>query len=137
VSYLIDTNVISEIGKGANCSPRVTRWYSAIQESELYLSVLVLGELRKGVESLRARHTARANRLDKWLTSVSSAFGDRVLPISREVADEWGRLAAIRPISVIDALLAATANCHGLTFVTRNESDLRGLGIELLNPFDC
>ncbi len=135
MSFLIDTNVISEIGKGAKCDPRVAHWYKSIKESELYLSVLVLGEIRKGVEALRLRDSARAGRLDEWLASVARGFGDRVLPIDREVAEEWGRISAIRPISVIDSLLAATANCHGLTLVTRNESDVRGIGVSILNPF--
>jgi predicted nucleic acid-binding protein len=74
--------------------------------------------------------------LEAWLGEVVSGFGDRLLPVDAAVADEWGRMSAIRPVPVIDALLAATAKANGLTLVTRNEADVAGLGIEVLNPFE-
>jgi toxin FitB len=133
--FLIDTNIISEWRKGERCNANVASWFASIDANDLYLSVLVLGEIRKGIEGLRSRDPLQARALDAWLARVDKAFGDRILPIDSEVADEWGRLSAIRPISIVDGLLAATAKIHQMTLVTRNESDLAGLGATVLNPF--
>ena len=135
MNYLIDTNIISEVRKGERCDPNVAAWYAAIDETELYLSVLVAGEIRRGIELARRRDPARARALQRWLGQVDAAFGDRILPIGRTEADEWGRMGAQRPIPVIDGLLAATAKVHGMTLVTRNDSQVAGLGALLLNPF--
>lgn len=136
MSYLIDTNIISEVRKGDRCNPNVSRWYSAISDDELYLSVLVLGETRQGVERARPRDANQATALEAWLRRVSDAFGPRVLPITRDVADEWGRMNAVRPFPAVDSLLAASAKIHGLTLVTRNVDDVSGTGVDVLNPFD-
>lgn len=135
MSYLIDTNVISEVRKGSRCDRRVAAWYASIKDSELYLSVLVLGEIRKGVERARPRDPAKAEALESWLGAVNTAFGSRILPVDRAVADEWGRMSALRPVPTIDGLLAATAKAHRLTLVTRNTADVAGLGARLLDPF--
>jgi predicted nucleic acid-binding protein len=133
--FLIDTNVISEWRKGTRCDANVASWFASIDADDLYLSMPALGEIGKGIEGLRSRDPLQARALDTWLARVDKAFGDRILPIDGEVADEWGRLNAIRPISVVDGLLAATAKIHQLTLVTRNESDVAGLGATVLNPF--
>jgi predicted nucleic acid-binding protein len=133
--YLLDTNVLSEVRKGARCDRNVAAWYSSVRGGDLYLSVLVTGEIRKGIELLRARDPAQAAALQNWLNTVDVGFADRILPVNRQVADEWGHLSAIRTIQVVDGLLAATAKVHGMTVATRNESDFAGLGAELLNPF--
>ncbi len=136
MSFLIDTNIVSEVRKGDRCDPNVAAWYASIEDGDLYLSVLVLGEIRKGVERARPRDPAKAEAIDAWLTEVAAAFADRVVPIDRAVADEWGRMSALRPIPVVDGLLAATAKVHRLTLVTRNDADVKGLGAKLLNPFN-
>jgi predicted nucleic acid-binding protein len=136
VNYLIDTNIISEVRKGARCDANVARWYESIADDSLYLSVLVLGEIRKGIEKARSHDGMQARALEKWLAAVSKAFGERVLAIDHAVADEWGRMGAPRPLPVIDALLAATAKVHGMTLVTRNIRNVAGLGARVLNPFD-
>lgn len=135
MSYLIDTNVISEIRKADRCDAAVAAWWRGVGEHELWLSALVLGEIRKGVELARRSDPARAVALEAWLEAVVSGFGDRILGIDITVAEEWGRMNAIRPVSVIDGLLAATAKVNGLVLVTRNEADVAGLGVALLNPF--
>lgn len=137
MSFLIDTNIISEVRKGASCNPGVARWWAEVAEGDLWLSSLILGEIRKGVELARRRDPDKASVLEAWLGDVVSGFGDRVLPVDAAVADEWGRMNAIRPVPVIDALLAATAKANGLTLVTRNEADVMGLGVEVLNPFEA
>ena len=135
MKYLVDTNVISEIRKGSRCNPGVSAWYATVVDEDLCISVLVLGEIRKGIELRRSRDPRQAQVLEEWLYSVTEAFGERALPIETAITDEWGRLNAVRPIPVIDGLLAATAMVHGLTLVTRNESDGVGLGAAVLNPF--
>jgi len=135
VSYLIDTNVISEVRKGERCDARVSAWYATIADDDIFLSSLVLGEIRKGVEIARPRDPAKATALERWLQDVQAAFAGRVLGIDDSVSDRWGRMSAIRPVAAIDGLLAATAFIHGLTLVTRNDGDVAGLGAAVLNPF--
>lgn len=135
MSFLIDTNVISEVRKGTRCDPNVAAWYSSIKDTDLYLSALILGEIRKGIELARPRDPAKAEALQGWLEAVVEAFADRVIPVDRFVSDAWGRMSATRPIPAIDGLLAATAKVHDLTLVTRNDADVAGLGVRVLNPF--
>ena len=135
MSFLIDTNVISEVRKGSRCDVNVAAWYASIDDADLHLSVLVLGEIRRGIELARPRDPAKAEALEAWLAEVEVAFGERVLPVDRAVTDAWGRMGAARPIPVIDGLLAATAKVHRMTLVTRNDADVVGLGAKLLNPF--
>ncbi|MCX7362887.1 MAG: type II toxin-antitoxin system VapC family toxin [Alphaproteobacteria bacterium] len=137
MSFLIDTNIISEVRKGARCNANVAAWYATIDDGELYLSVLVTGEIRKGIELVRSRDAGRAEALEKWLAMIEAAFGDRILPVDRAVTDEWGRMGALRTIPNVDGLLAATAKVHRMTFVTRNEADVVGLGAKTLNPFNA
>jgi len=135
LSYLIDTNIISEVGKGGRCDRRVAAWYALIADEDLFLSTLVLGEIRKGVERVRPKDPAKAAALESWLKEVEAAFDGRVLGIDNAVSDQWGRMSAVRSVPVIDGLLAATALVSGLTLVTRNDCDVAGLGATVLNPF--
>lgn len=135
MSFLIDTNIISEIRKGDRCDKGVSSWYASVEEHELFLSVLVVGEIRKGIELARPRDPDKAAALERWLEQVQMAFGTRVLGIDSAAAQHWGRMNALRPAPVIDALLAATAATQGLTLVTRNDRDVAGLGAKTLNPF--
>lgn len=135
MSYLIDTNIISEVRKGTRCDAHVAEWWRDVPEEDLWLSALVLGEIRKGVELARRRDPTKAAALEAWLNELISGFGDRILALDAVVAEEWGRISAIRTVPVIDALLAATAKAKGLTLVTRNTADVAGLGVEILNPF--
>ena len=136
MNYLIDTNIISEIRKGRRCDPNVARWYEKIEDASLYLSVLVIGEIRSGIEKIRPKDKAKAVALEQWLIAVDKAFGERILPVDRAVANEWGRLNANRPLPVIDGLLAATAKTHRMTLVTRNTADVADLHVSMLNPFE-
>lgn len=138
MSYLLDTNVISELRKGDRANPSVASWFVGVADEEIFLSVLTIGEIRRGVESVRRRDPDSAAALDSWLTRLSEAHRDRIVPIDHRIAEEWGRMNVPDPLSVVDGLLAATARILGLTLVTRNASDVKGTGIELLDPFsDC
>ena len=135
MNYLIDTNIISEVRKGSRCDANVAAWYDTIKDSQLYLSVLVLGEIRKGVERAKIRGMPQAFALERWLAAVVQGFAGRILSVDQAVADEWGRMSAKRPLSTIDTLLAATAKVHRMTLATRNTSHVADLGAEVINPF--
>ena len=135
MSWLIDTNIISEVRKGDRCDPNVSAWYASVADEDLFLSTLVLGEIRKGVERARPRDPEKAVALERWLGQVEAAFGDRVLGVNNAIADRWGRMSALRPLAVIDGLLAATAAVNGLTLATRNDRDVAGVGAAVFNPF--
>ena len=135
MSYLLDTNVLSELRRKTP-NPAVSAWFAIRPATSLYLSVLTLGELRKGIDGVK--DAARRLALSDWLqTDMSMFFMGRVLSIDEHVADRWGQLvaAAGRPLPAIDSLLAATALVHGLSMVTRNAKDFEGLGLEVINPW--
>lgn len=135
--FLIDTNVISELRKGARCDPAV----AAREQAELIpqggaVSVITLGEIRKGIELIAHRDPPQAASSESWLVGLSQKFADRILPITAAIADEWGRLNARRPLPAVDSLLGATASVHGLNLATRNVNDLRDVGLNVVNPFE-
>jgi toxin FitB len=135
VAYLLDTNVVSELRK-RNPRRSVLAWQQSQIRAEVYLSCLVIGEIRQGIERMRPRDPKQAEPLDRWLAGLISTYRDRVLPVTVDIAQEWGRLnATANPPPVIDGLLAATAKVHRLTLVTRNVSDLARTGVPVLNPF--
>jgi predicted nucleic acid-binding protein len=136
VKYLIDTNIISEVRKGARCDRDVAAWFESIADADIYLSVLVVGEIRKGIERARPNNPVQASALEQWLTELVRSFTERIMPIDQAVADEWGRMSAKRSLSTIDALLAATAKVNGMTLATRNISDVVNLGVRVLDPFE-
>ena len=106
-----------------------------MSSSDLFLSVLTIGEVRKGTELLSKRDVSAASSLNLWLVDIFQYYDERILPISTEIAEEWGRMNAIRPLPVIDGLIGATAKVFDFTFVTRNTDDLSGVGVRLMNPF--
>ncbi|MCE5312339.1 MAG: type II toxin-antitoxin system VapC family toxin [Nitrospiraceae bacterium] len=135
MSYLIDTNVVSEtVRKQPNKS--VIKWLETVPPEALFISVLTLGEIRKGIEGILDKK--RREKLRIWLEhDLSEWFDGRVLPVDIDVADRWGRLIAEagRPVPAIDSLLAATAIHHELRLVTRNASDFEFQGLEVINPW--
>lgn len=135
MSWLIDTNVLSELRKGRRGNPGVARW-AARREGEAWLSVLTIGEIRREVELKRRRDEVAARHLDLWLQGLCSGFASRILPIDERVAEVWAGLNVPDPRPVVDGLIAATAVVHGLTLVTRNTRYFEGTGVELLDPFD-
>jgi predicted nucleic acid-binding protein len=135
LSYLVDTNVVSELRKGRRCDPGVASWFAEVPSDEIYLSVLTLGEIRKGIENIRRRDPRTAEVLEAWLMELAAIHSDRILPVDEAIAEQWGRFNVPDPLSMLDSLLAATANVHGLTLVTRNLKDVERTGVECLNPF--
>jgi predicted nucleic acid-binding protein len=135
LSYLLDTNVISELRKGERADAQLRAWFSEVADEEIYLSVLTIGEIRRGIENVRRRDPKSAAALDSWLARLGEAHRDRILPIDRVITEEWGRMNVPDPLPVVDGLLAATAKVAGLTFATRNVADVESSGVELVDPF--
>jgi predicted nucleic acid-binding protein len=136
VSFLVDTNVLSELRKGRRANRGVRAWFGAVDDDDLFTSVLVIGELRRGVASIRRRDSAAAAALEQWLARLTELFSDRILAIDVAVADRWGALNVPDPLPTVDGLLAATALVHGLTLVTRNTRDVARTGVALIDPFE-
>ena len=135
--YLLDTNVISEISRGAQSDQNVRTWYDAIAPEQLCTSALVIGEIRAGVERLRRREAERARAFERHLVLLIDLYADRIIGIDRRTAEEWGRLNADRTRPAVDGLIAATALVRGLTVVTRNVRDFAIAGVRVLNPFEA
>jgi len=136
LSFVLDTNVVSEPRKRPRADAGVMRWFDSVETDDLYISVLVIGEIRQGIEGLRRRDPIQAGHLESWLAELRRGYADRILPIDLEAAEEWGRMNVPDPISTRDGLMAATAKVRNMTFVTRNTSDVARTGARLLNPFD-
>ena len=136
MSWLLDTNVLSELRKGGRADRGVQAWFGEVNEPELFTSVLVVGEIRRGIELVRRRDVPSALALEQWLRRLVETFGHRLLPIDARVAERWGTLNVPDPVPAVDGLLAATALVHDLTLVTRNVPDMQRTGVQLLDPFD-
>ena len=135
--YLLDTNVVSELRKGDRTNPGVAAWYQERDKRELYLSVITLAELRRGIALIGHRDPRQAESLDRWSRTLQRGFSraGHLLTLRPAEALAWGELMAIRPLPILDAFLAATAKTHNLTLVTRNEADFAGLPVTVMNPF--
>lgn len=134
IGYLLDTNVVSEMRTGRS-GPNVLVFFDSVDERSLYVSVLTLGELRKGVAMRRKKDPDAANTLANWVDITERNLGPRILGIDAATARLWGELSAQRTRSVIDTLIAATAITHNLTLVTRNTRDVQDTGVRVLNPW--
>ncbi len=134
MSFLLDTNVISETRK-RKPDPGVISWLRSTPAENLFVSVLVVGEIRQGIDQLARRDPSRARLLEGWLAELVRGYGDRIVPVTIDVAQAWGRLNVPDRRPIIDGLQAATALVHGWTLVTRNATDVASTGVTLLNPF--
>jgi hypothetical protein len=132
--YLLDTNILSETRK-KQADEKVVAFLTSADPSSIYISILTLGELRKGVAQKRRTDPATAASLAAWVDGLEFGFANHILAVDTATAKVWGELSAQRPRPVIDTLLAATAIVHELTFVTRNTSDVDDIDMTLLNPF--
>lgn len=135
MSCLVDTNVLSELRKGKRCDPGVLQWLDGVDDGDIYISVLTLGEIRRGIERIRRRDLRAAAALAGWLEELVASHEERIVAIDRPIAEEWGRLNVLNPLPVIDGLLAATARVRDLTLITRNVADVASVGVRVLDPF--
>ncbi len=135
MSFLLDTNIVSEARKGAGADVGGRRWLSSAEVDELYVSVLVVGEIQLGIELLWRREPTRSETLESWLRDLRRHHAERTLPITTEIAELWGKINAPDPLPTRDSLMAATAIVKNMTFVTRNTPDVERTGVWILNPF--
>jgi toxin FitB len=135
VSYLLDMNIVSEFRRKAPDEAAMA-WVETVSSYDLFLSVLTVGEIRQGIERLAVRDPGQAAILDEWSHRLVIDYLDRIVPVTLEVAELWGRLNAGSPLPLVDGLLAATALVHNWTLVTRNTTDVERTGVRLLNPFE-
>lgn len=132
MKYLLDTNVISE----AKCkNPHIVRWFEQVNVTTHYICAVSLGEISKGAHLLLRRDPNRAAMIFDWLKTVETQFEDRIIAVDQAIANEWGRVAAIRTRGEIVGLIAACSIVHGMTLVTRNVRDFEDCGVELVNPW--
>ncbi len=134
--YLLDTNVVSETRK-ARANPNVLKFISAAHTDCLFISVLTLGELHKGIAARRRTDNQAAARLAEWVAALETSFANRILPFDPPAARIWGELSSGRTLPVIDSLLAAMALARGLALVTRNTRDFVSTGVSLIDPWHC
>lgn len=132
--YLLDTNVVSE-ARRPRPDAGVNAFLLDAARADAYLSVLTLGELRKGAEAKRRVDPVSAERIEAWIGRLEVQYADKTLPVDKPVAEAWGRLMADRPRPIVDTLIAATAMVHGLTLVTRNTRDIADTGVTAINPW--
>lgn len=133
--YLLDTNCISELRKGERANHGVQAWAMAHDPSLCALSVVTLGEIRRGIEDKRRKDAQQAQAIEQWLAAVKIKYVATILPISLDIADRWGRLMSATQLPSQDLLLAATALQHDLTVITRNTADFEGSGARIQNPW--
>lgn len=137
MKFLLDTNIIAEIRKRERAHPSVAKWVAQTPVKDIGTSVVVLAEIRRGIELKRRHDPAQAQGFDRWFTQMRTRLGDRVLPIDEPIAETWALLSVPDPLPLIDGLLAATAKVHELTLVTRNTADVARTGISTLDPFSA
>ena len=134
--FLLDCNVLSELRKRRRCEERVRQWVDAQNEADLVISVITLGEISAGIAQIETRDPEQAQVLEDWLEQTKEEFSNRILPVTDDIAERWGRLSPRKPLPAADGLLAATALEHDLICVTRNVSDFERSGVRLLNPWE-
>lgn len=135
MSFLLDTNVLSELRKGERADSNVAAWARGIPDDQLFLSVITIGEIRRGVVRLEPRDPQQAAVFQRWLILLCDEYADRILGIDSRIAEVWGEISAVRARPVADTLIAATALVHGMTVVTRNAADFAGTGVAVTDPF--
>jgi toxin FitB len=136
MAFLLDTNVLSELRKKRRNEPKVQGWLASVDSEDLFTSVIVVGEIRRGIEKIRPTDPVFASQLELWLRRLQLDYEDRILSITEEIAEFWGTICPNDPLSEPDGLIAATALHHGMTLVTRNVQHVQRSGVRLLNPWE-
>jgi toxin FitB len=135
VNFLVDTNVVSELRRGRNAAPSVVAWFAGVPAEQIFTSVVVLGEVRRGIELLTRRDKDQAQMLEQWYASMRRQLGTRVLPVDEPTMMMWSRISVPDPLPAYDGLIAATALIHDMTVATRNTSDFRRVGVTAVDPW--
>lgn len=135
MTYLLDTNVVSEPRK-KQPHPRVTEWLASKTFDQLFLSCLVIGEIRLGIEQMQRRDPHQADNIQRWFVTLRTLYEGRILPVTTDIAEEWARMQVPDPLPIIDGFIAATAKVHDLTLVTRDTGRLAQYGVTVFNPFE-
>jgi predicted nucleic acid-binding protein len=135
MTYLLDTNVVSELRR-PRAAPQVAAWARSVPPGSAFISVLVLGEVRAGIERLRRRDPVQAAVYRDWLEELRQTFAHRTIQVDEEIAEDWGSLNATDPIATVDGLMAATARVRGMILVTRNVAHVARPGVRVLNPWE-
>jgi toxin FitB len=135
VNVLVDTNVVSELKRGRNADPRVVAWFSKMPVERVFTSVVVLGEIRRGIELVARRDKPQAEVLERWYASVREQLANRVLSVDEPIMMLWSKITVPNPLPAYDGLIAATALVHGMTVATRNSADYRRAGVEVFDPW--
>jgi predicted nucleic acid-binding protein len=136
MAFLLDTNVVSELRRRRRNEAKVQSWLSSVSSQDLFTSVIVIGEIRRGIEKIRPSDPAFASRLEVWLHRLRIDYQDRILSITEEIAELWGTICPNDPLPEPDGLIAATALHHGMTLVTRNVEHVRRSGVKFFNPWE-
>ncbi|MEV0649258.1 type II toxin-antitoxin system VapC family toxin [Phytomonospora sp. NPDC050363] len=133
--YLLDTNVLSELQR-PKPDDELIKWFDEVEERWMCTSVIVIGEIKRGIESLRRRDPAQAARRDPWYDDLVAWGSERLLPVTLPIMVDWARMSVPDPLPALDGLIAATARVHDLAVVTRNVADFKRAGVAIVNPFD-
>jgi predicted nucleic acid-binding protein len=136
MAFLLDTNVLSELRKKRRNEPKVQSWLGSVDSEDLFTSVIVVGEIRRGIEKIRPAGSVFASQLELWLRGLQVNYQDRILPITEEIAEFWGTICPNELLPEPDGLIAATALHHGMTLVTRNVEHVKRSGVKILNPWE-
>lgn len=137
MAFLLDTNILSELRNPKRADPCVLNWAREHSMEQHFVSVLSIGEIRKGIEILRRRAPDQCPAFETWLDKIRSNYRDNIVPLSEPILDEWGFMMSRSMLPALDSLIAATALSLNLTLVTRNENDFHGVGLKIVNPFSA
>jgi predicted nucleic acid-binding protein len=135
VNVLVDTNVISELKRGRNAAASVAAWFTAMPPERVFTSVVVLGEIRRGIELLARRDKRQADTIERWYATMRLRLGSRVLAVDEPVMTVWSRISVPDMLPAYDGLIAATALVHSMTVATRNTADFRRVGVQVVDPW--
>lgn len=135
MNVLVDTNVVSELKRGRNANPRVAEWFSKLPTELVFTSVIVLGEVRRGIELIARRDKPQAEGLERWYASIRERLANRVLAVDEPIVTLWSRISVPNPLPAFDGLIAATALVHGMTVATRDARSYRRVGVDVFDPW--
>ena len=135
MKVLVDTNVLSELKRGRNAAPHVVAWFTQIPGDQVFTSVVVLGEIRRGIELMARRDKVQAAAFERWYTAIRGRFEDRVFVVDERVMTIWSHISVPDMLPAYDGLIAATALARDMIVATRNTRDYRRVGVDVIDPW--